>query len=382
MISGFTEEQGLFRSSMRKFVNKEIVPRAKEIGKHEEIPRDLWKKICDLGIMGIAAPGKYGGQPADSTLLGIAAEEVGRGDVSLAATLIPNMYLCMLLRNAPVQVQDQWLPPVIRGEKLSCLAATEAECGMDAAAMKMSAKREGGYYILNGEKTSVGWGMYADVAIVLAKTDPQAGAEGVSCFVIPLDSPGIFRSSSPGMGLKPVNPSSLVLDNVRIPKESLIGQEGKGLSMVMKAADVARILIALISIGAAEAVMDKTIEYVKQRIAFGKPLARFEGISFKIAEAATLLEAARALCYRALWLRDQGAEHTKEAAMCKWWSTKVAVEIIHDALLIHGHFGYSAEALIEQRMRDVIGNQLLGGSPEEMKLILVRELLGKEFLPC
>ena len=150
--------------------------------------------------------------------------------------------------------------------------------------------------------------------------------------------------------------------------------------MIMKAADVVRILVALISIGAAEAIMDETIEYVKQRVAFGKPLAKFEGISFTIAEAATLLEAASALCYRALWLRDQGVEHTKEAAMCKWWSTKVAVEIIHDALLIHGHFGYSTEALIEQRMRDVIGNQLADGSPEDMKLVLVRELLGKEFL--
>jgi len=377
----FNEEQELFRHSIRGFVKKEIIPRAREIGKQEEIPRDLWRKICGLGIMGIQMPEQYGGQSGDSTMLGIAAEEIGKADVSLASTLVPNRGFCSLLQNAPVRVQDEWLPPIIRGERLSALAVTEPDCGTDAAAMKTMARKEQGHYILNGEKTSVSWGMYADVAAVFAKTDPRAGAKGVSCFVLPLDFPGISKSNFPDMGVKPVTRASLILDNVRLPREYLIGQEGKGFYLIMKEFDVMRILVALIAIGAAEASLDEAIDYAKQRVAFGKPIGKFEGISFKIAEDATLLEAARWLCYRALWLRDQGVNHTKETAMCKWWSTKIAVEVIHDALLIHGHIGYSAEHLIEQRLRDVIGTQLADGSPEAMKLTLVRELLGKEFLP-
>lgn len=346
MERGFSEEGDLFRESIRKFVKREILPRAREIGTLEEVPRDLWRKICEMGLVGMTAPEQYGGQPGHSHILGIGAEEIGKGDVSLAATLVPNIAFCILLQQGSAAVQKKWLPPVIQGEKLCCVAVTEPECGTDVAAMKTTARRK-----------------------------------GVSCFLLPLDSPGIRRSAVADMGLKPITRATFTLKDVPIPSEYLIGGEGEGLSMIMKSFDLMRVLVALISIGAAEAVLEETIGYVKERAAFGRPIGTFEGVSFKIAEGKTLLEAARALCYRALSLRDRGAKHTKEAAMSKWWSTKVAVEVIHDALVLHGRFGYSSEALIEQRLRDVIGNQLADGSPEAMKLILVRELLGKEFLP-
>ncbi|MDP6178312.1 MAG: acyl-CoA dehydrogenase family protein [Desulfatiglandales bacterium] len=377
----FTEEQELFRSSIRNLVKRDVFPRAREIGKQKEIPRDLWKKICDLGLVGMTGPEHYGGQPGNSLMLGIAAEEIGKGDVSLATTLIPNTSFCTLLQYAQAEVQEEWLPPIISGDKLSCVAVTEPDCGADAAAMKMTARREGDHYIFKGEKTSISWGMYAEVATVFAGTDPQFEAKGVSCFLLPLDLSGIEKLSTPEMGLKPMSSASFILDNVRIPKDYLIGQEGEGADMIVEVFDLMRILVALISIGAAERVLDETSGYCKQRIAFGKPIGKFEGVFFKIAEAATLLEAARALCYRALWLRDRGVKHTVETAMCKWWSTKVAVEVIHDALLLHGYFGYSTEALIEQRLRNVIGNQLADGGPEAMKLIIAGELFGKDFLP-
>jgi len=376
----FTEEQRIFLSSIRDFVNKEIIPRAQEIGKLEEIPRDLWKKICNFGILESILPEHNSGK-IDFTLLGIAAEEMGKGDVSLASTMIPNIAICMFLQNATKKVKEEWLEPIIRGDKLSCLAITEPDCGTDAKAMKTNARRDGEFYILNGEKTSISWGMYADVASLFAKTDPMAGTKGISCFILPLNLSGIEKSYIPDMGLKPVTRASLILENVRLPKEYLIGGEGEGFYMLMKGFDIMRVLVGLISIGAAEGVLEETVRFVKQRVAFGKPLGRFEGISFKIAENATLLEAARGLCYRALWLRDHGINHTKETAMCKWWSTKIAVDVIHDSLIMHGHIGYSSEFLIEQRLRDVIGAQLADGSPEGMKLVLVRELLGKEFLP-
>ncbi|MBW1800211.1 MAG: hypothetical protein JRJ85_05710, partial [Deltaproteobacteria bacterium] len=214
---------------------------------------------------------------------------------------------------------------------------------------------------------------------VFGKTDPEAG--GVSCFLVPLDLPGVSRVKDEAMGYEPIGRASLVFDRVNVLETCRIGQGEDIFSFVTGLWDLTRVWVALISIGAAEKAMDDTIEYVRQREAFGNPVGRFEGVSFKIAEASTLLEAARGLCYRALWLKDHGRKYRKESAMCKWWSTKVAVDVIHDALILHGHFGYSAEALIEQRLRDVIGNQLMGGGPEAMKLLLVKELLGEEYLP-
>ena len=377
----FSEEQEIFRHSIREFVAKEILPRSKQLGKGERIPADLWRKICNLGIVGIQMPEQYGGQPGDLSMMGIAVEEIGKADFSLASTLAPNRALCALLQHALPQVQQEWLPPIIGGEKLSAIAVTELDSGTDAAAMKTSATKDGDHYIINGEKTSVAWGMYADVAAVFAKTDPSAGARGISCFLIPLDFPGISKSNSPDMGITPVTRPSITLDNVRLPKDYLIGQEGKGFALLMEELDFTRILIALAAIGVAEASLDEAIAYAKQRIAFDNPIGRFEGVSFTIAEDITLIEAAKLLCYRALGLRDRGVNHTKESAMCKWWSPRIAVEAIHHALLIHGNIGYSSEYLIEQRLRDVMGAHLAGGTPEAMKLILVRELLGKEFLP-
>ncbi|MDY7035780.1 MAG: acyl-CoA dehydrogenase family protein, partial [Thermodesulfobacteriota bacterium] len=317
----FTEEQELFRNAVIKFVKQEIVPCAQELGNLDEIPRHLWKKICDLGIMTILAPKEYGGQPNESTMLGIAAEEIAKGgDMSLASTIVPNIGFLLALGHASSQVQEEWIPPITGGEKLGAFAITEPDCGTDAVAMRTAAKKEGDFYILNGEKTSVSWGMYAEASVVFVKTDPNAGARGVSCFLLPLDLEGIVKSSFPDMGLRPVTRASLILDNVRIPTEYLIGGEGEGFYTAMKGFDVMRVIVALISIGTAENVMEATIEYVKQRVAFGKPLGKYEGISFRIAEAFTLLEAARGLSYKALWLRDHGLNHTKETAMTKWWS--------------------------------------------------------------
>jgi cyclohexanecarboxyl-CoA dehydrogenase len=347
----FTEEHSFFRESIRRLAQNEVLPRAKEPGRRDKIHLDLWRKICDSGLLEIAAPHRHSEQVGDWTMLGIAAEEIAKGDVSLASMLVPNVSLCILLQNASQELQKKWLPPLIRGENLGCVAITEPESGTDVAAMKMTATRAGDQYLLTGEKRSVSCGLIAHLAALLAKMEPDDGISSVSCFLLPLDSPKIIKSMIPDMGLKPIARASIVVDREPIPKEYLIGEEGEGLQLIAARYDVTRLLVALISIGAAVAVVEKTISYVKERFAFGKPLGQFEGVSFKLAEAATLLEASRALCYRALWMRDQGFKHTKESTMCKWWSTKIAVDVIHEALLLHGHFGYSTEALIERQLK-------------------------------
>jgi len=378
---GFTEAQEMFRREVRTFAQREIAPGAAARAKGDHFPREIIKRVAEMGLMGLNLPEKYGGQTVDWVTLGIAVEEIARADFNLALPATLSSGAGIALRLAPEEVQEEWLPPLIRGDILLCLATTEPGIGSDVARMQCRAIRQDGFYILQGEKTSVTMGYQAEAGIIFAKTDPTAGAYGVTAFLVPLNSPGVSRSRIPDMGCKPMGRASIIFDNARVPEKYRLGDEGKGFYLVMSQFDVIRVCLGLMCIGIATTSLEDAINYAKQRTAFGKPIARFEGISFKIAEAATLLEAGRLLCYRTLWLKDQGLKHTKESAMCKWWCPKIAVRVIHDALLIHGHFGYSEELPLEQRLRDVIGWELADGSAEIMKIIISRELMGREFLP-
>jgi cyclohexanecarboxyl-CoA dehydrogenase len=378
---GFSEAQEMLRKEVREFAQKELLPGAKERAKQDRFPRELVKRIGELGLLGINLPEEFGGQTADWVSVGIAVEEIAKADFSLS--MLPHQVIgCALaILQGDKEVQQEWLPPLIRGEKLIALATTEPDCGSDAAAMKTKAVRKGDHYILQGEKTSISLGMQAEVSIIFAKTDPAQRARGVTAFLVPLDLPGISRSPFRDMGCKPIGRASLILDDVSLPAKYRLGEEGQGFYTVMKQFDFIRICLGLEALGAAQVSLEEAMTFAKQRTAFGKPIAKFEGVSFKIAEHATLIEAARLLCYRALWLRDQGLPHTKESAMAKWFAPQVAVHAIHDALLIHGHVGYSEEYPLEQRLRDVIGWEIGDGTAEIMKVIISRELLGREFLP-
>lgn len=199
----------------------------------------------------------------------------------------------------------------------------------------------------------------------------------MSAFLIPLDQKGITRTRFNDIGSKLIGRGSVFLDNIRVPENHMVGKEGRGFTQVMQAFDFSRVLIGLQCIGAAQASLNETWRYTTEREAFGAPLAQYQGVTFPLAEADTQLTAARWLCYRALWLRDQGLPHTAEAAMCKWWAPKLSHDIIHQCLLTHGHFGYSMDLPHQQRMRDVLGLQLGGGTAQIMKLIIARERVGK-----
>ena len=378
---GFSEAQEMLRREVRNFAQKEIVPGARERAKLEEVPRDLLKRIGDVGFLGVNLPEKYGGGGADWVSLGIAMEELCKAEFVLSFFMILPVMTNLALIQSTEEVRQEWLPPVIRGEKVSCIAVSEPDCGSDAAAMKMRAVRDGDFYILNGEKTSLSLGTYADVVVLFAKTDPSKGAKGVSCFLVPLDLPGITISHFADMGLKSIGRASLIMDDVRVPAKYRLGDEGQGFYIALEHFDFMRIGLGLAAMAIAEVSLAEAMVYAKERTAFGKPIAKFEGISFKIAEAATLIEAGKLLCYRSFWLLDQGLRHTKEAAMCKWWCPKIAVQIVHDCLLTFGHVGYSEDHPVEQRLRDVIGFEIADGTAQIMKLIIARELLGREFLP-
>lgn len=377
---GFTEPQEMFRREVHNFVQKELLPGAKERARQGILPREIVKKVAGMGLLGVRVPEKYGGQPADWVTVGIAIEELAKGDF-FTSCLPTQPILANYLFEKNEAIMQEWLPAIVKGDRFVCLALTESEVGSDAANIKTRATRDGDSYIISGEKLSITFGPIADAAILFAKTDPQAGFRGVSTFLVPLDYPGVSRSRMPMMGWKPVGQAIITLDNVRVPRHYLLGEEGKGFASVMKQFDFTRPALALQALALAQVSLEEAIAYAQQRRAFGQPLAKYEGISFKIAEDYTLVEAARLLCYRALWLRDQGLPHSKESAMCKWYGPKVAVRTIHDALLIHGHVGYSEEYPLQQRLKDAIGFEIADGTAEIMKLIVVRELLGKEYVP-
>jgi cyclohexanecarboxyl-CoA dehydrogenase len=296
-------------------------------------------------------------------------------------TMPPLVCLCLQATALP-NVRKEWIPPIIRGDKIVSFAVTEPDTGSDVSAIRTTATRDGDSYILNGEKTSITLGHESDVCMVFAKTDSRAGGKGITCFLVPLDQPGISRYLIPHSGWRPMTASSIIFDNVRIPAEYRCGEEGQGFRIfAASGADFMRPALSILAVALAQTSLDDAVSYTLQRTAFGKPIAKFEGVSFKIAEHETRLEAARLLCYRTFYLHDQGQPHTKESAMCKWWCPVVAFDSVHDAILIHGHVGYSEEYPLEQRLRDIMGFEFADGTAQIMKKIIAREIMGRDAAP-
>jgi len=378
MDFGFTEEQQLFQRTMRQFAQNELLPKYQERDRTAVFAMDVLCRMGDLGLPGLRIPVAYGGADTDYVTVGIACEEVGRGDFScgnfLTATVIAGEVISHFGAEA---VKQEWLPPIAAGECAPAIALSEPHCGSDAAALKTRAEREGDCYVLNGEKSSITHSE-ADVALIWARTG-GAGPRAISAFFMPMHLPGVAHSSFNDLGNRCVKRGSIYMDNVRVPAAYLLGPENQGFYTIMNEFDYTRSMLGLMCLGLAAQTVDETIEYVKTRPAFGQPIARFQGVAFPIAEALTLIDAARFICYRALWLREQKMPHTKEAAMAKWYAPKIAADIVHQMLLLHGHAGYSDDYPVGQRLRDVIGIEIGDGTAEIMKAIICREAIGREF---
>jgi cyclohexanecarboxyl-CoA dehydrogenase len=382
MDLAFSPEQEELVRILRQFARRELAPHSARWDRSGEFPAEAWRRMGELGLLGLRVPAAYGGQESDFVTFGIAMEEIGRGDFSCTYGIqLAGLAGEILGRSATEEIRTRWLPPTARGEAVVALALTEPGAGSDAANLACRAERDGDHYVLTGEKSGISLGMVAQAAIVFARTDPAGRARGVSAFLVPLDQSGVSRSPLRDMGTRAIARAVLAFDHVRVPVSHRLGEEGTGFYQVMQGFDYNRIGIALACLGVAQQSVEETIAYVKERKAFGHAIARFQGVSFPIAEAATHLEACRWLCYRALWLADQGRPHTKESAMTKWWGPRLAVDTIHQCLLLHGHYGYTDELPFEQRMRDVIGLEIGDGAAEVMKMVVARELMGRESLP-
>ncbi len=378
----FTQEQEELARTLRTFARKELAPRSAHWDKSDEFPWGAWRQMGELGLLGLRAPVDLGGGGADLVTTGIAVEEIARGDFGATYGIQLAAFAGEIIGgNGVEEIRQRWIPPTTRGETIVALALTEPSTGSDAAHLACRAERDGDDYVLTGEKSGISLGMAAQAAIVFARAGSGTGSQGISAFLVPLDSPGVARSRLRDLGTRVIGRAVLSFDHVRIPASHRLGAEGTGFRQVMQGFDFNRVLIGLACLGAAQVSLEETIAYVKERQAFGRALARFEGVSFPIAEAATQLEAARWLCYRALWLADRGAPYTKESAMVKWWVPRLAVDTIHQCLLLHGHYGYTDELPFEQRMRDVMGLEIGDGAAAIMKIVVARELIGRESLP-
>jgi len=382
MDFALTPEQDELVRTLRAFAKRELAPRSGHWDKSSEFPWDVWRQMGELGLFGFRAPAELGGQESDLLTMGIATEEIARGDFGATYGIqLAGLAGEIIGKNGSDEVKRRWLPPTVRGETIVSIALTEPTVGSDAANLACRAVREGDEYVITGEKSGISLAMVAEAAMVFAKTDVGAKARGVTAFLVPLDRPGVSRSGLRDMGTRAMGRAVLSFDHVRVPLSHRLGAEGSGFYQVMQGFDYNRVIIALAALGAAQVSLEETMAYAKERKAFGRPLAQYEGVSFPIAEAATHIDAARLLCHRALWLADHGQPYTKESAMVKWWGPRLAVETIHQCLLFHGHYGYTAELPFEQRMRDVIGLEIGDGTAEVMKIIVARELMGREALP-
>jgi cyclohexanecarboxyl-CoA dehydrogenase len=378
---GFSEDQLALQQEVRRFAQKELAPGALERSKMppEELHKallDIDKKIVELGWTKINVPEKYGGYPYGHVEIGIIHEEVHKIDPTVEA--VGGMEATSaLLQTLPDDVQDEWFPPLISRDRRHSFGFTESAAGSDAAGIVTKAVRDGDDYIINGEKTPLPGATVADAVSISTKTDPTAGFKGISLFWVPVDLPGVNITSLPWMGNAGLYPSFVTFDDVRVPAKYREGPEGMGFYTVMGTLDWLRIIVALTCLARAQASIQDAMDWSKERKTFGRLIAANQGVSFQIAEHYTMVEAARLLCYRTLWLKDQGQPHTVESSMAKWFSVEASVQCIKDMMVIIGHPGYSTEHMISTRLRDVLGYQMGDGTPQIQKMIIARLMIGK-----
>ncbi len=372
-----TDAQQLIRDMVREFAEKEIKPRAAEIDRTDEFPWDLWKRMGELGILGMSLPPEYGGSGADTVSWAIAQEEMARAsvvvaDIQLLSTLMQNM----ILKNGTAIQKEKYLAAMGRGETICVIAQTEPGTGSDVAGIQTIARRDRDGYVLNGTKRFITCAMLCDLAVVVATVDKAKGREGVTLFLVEKETPGFSKGSKEHlMGVRGMGTGELVFDNCWVSSDCLLGREGEGFKRAMLSLDTGRIGIGCQALGLAQAAMEEAIRYAKQRTAFGQTLASFQALQFMLADMSAGIEAARLRLRHAAWLKDQGRPIIREAAEAKLLASELAVRATRDALQIHGAYGYSKDFPIERMYREAKVYQIWEGTSEIQRVVIARQLL-------
>lgn len=366
------------QETARRFAAERIAPDYQKREQQGRIDRGLVRDLGQLGLIAPELPERFGGLGLPSLTSGLIAEAIGYADINVAyLQILGSLNGKILAEYALPDVAEEWLPRLIAGEVVLSLGLTEPRGGSDAANLVLSARKDGNRYILKGEKSSISMADQSDAVVLFARTGrPEDAARGVSAFLVPMTTPGITTQRYRDLGSHAIGRCSIFFDDVIVPEDHRLAGEGAGFVQVMQGFDFSRALIGLQVLGSAQASLDETWAYVKDRHAFGGPLSRNQGVTFPLAEAETAIAAARQLCYHTLRLKDAGLPHTAEAAMVKWLCPKSAVDAIHQCLLTHGHYGWSLDLPHQQRLRDVMGLEIGDGTAQIMKMIIARTKLG------
>jgi alkylation response protein AidB-like acyl-CoA dehydrogenase len=381
MNFSFTEEEQMLKNLACNFAEKEIFPKRDEWNETGRFPIEIFKKMADLGLMGLLVPEAYGGSNATTVGFAAALEEIARADQSVANAL--NAHLTIgslpLFLYGTEEQKREYLVPLAKGEKLGAFALTEANAGSDAAGVETRAVLEGDEWIINGTKqfiTNTGTEMSFGVTALVVTGKNEDGRKRFSAIMIPKGTRGYSTGKRfKTIGCKASDTREQIFQNCRVPKDNLIGEEGRGLRQFLETLDVGRISVAALSIGLAQACLEVSLEYAKNRVQFGQPISKFQAIQFKLADMATEIEMARLINFKAAWLRDNGMTYSKEAAMAKMVASATAMKAADEGLQIHGGSGYTEEYVISRFFRDAKLLEIGEGTNEIQHLIIAR-LLG------
>jgi len=375
-----TEEQVLLRRSVREFAETEMRPHVREWDEAQHFPSELVPKLANLGLMGIQFSEQYGGAAMSPVEYCICLEELARVDPGVALSIAAHNGLCAAHINlfGTEAQKRQYLAPLARGEKIGAWGLTESTSGSDAAGMRTTAVRAGACWVLNGAKTFITHGRVGHVMVVMAVTDRAAGSKGISAFIVEHGTPGMAAGKKEDkLGMRASDTSEVLFVNCRIPADQLLGHEGQGFVNTMEVLDAGRIGIAALSVGLAQGAYEAALAYAKERKSFGKRISQFQAIQWKLADAATKIEAARLLTYRAAHLKSRGRRTTLESAMAKLYASEVAVRVTDDCVQIHGGYGFVKDYPAEKYFRDVKLTTIGEGTSEIQRLVIARQLLSR-----
>lgn len=374
----FTENQKMVQQVAREFAEKEIKPVVMKYDESQEFPHDIIQKLGELGFMGVIFPEEYGGAGLGYLEYVTILEEISRIDPSIGLTIAAHNSLCSnhIYMFGNEEQKRQYLPDLASGKKIGAWALTEPVSGSDAGSMQTTATLQGNHYVLNGSKNFITHGSVGSVTVVMAISDKTRGKKGISAFIVENSSPGFIVSKKENkLGMRCCETSAIAFDNCRVPKENLLGNEGEGFHQALAVLDGGRISIAALALGIARGALDASLKYAKERHQFGKPIAEFQAIQWKLADMATQIEAAQLLTYRAAFLKNQGKDVTRESAMAKYFASEVACQATNEAVQIHGGYGFIKDFPVEKLYRDVKLCTIGEGTSEIQKLVIARELL-------
>jgi alkylation response protein AidB-like acyl-CoA dehydrogenase len=375
-----TDEQALLRRTVREFAETEIRPHVREWDHDQHFPTELMPKLASLGLLGIQFPEQYGGAAMSAVDYCICIEELARVDPGVALSVAAHNGLCsshIFLFGSEAQKQ-KYLLPLARGEKIGAWGLTESTSGSDAAGMRTTATRAGQCWVLNGSKTFTTHGRAGQVMVVMAVTNRTLGTKGISAFIVEHGTPGMTPGKKEDkLGMRASDTSEVLFESCSIATDQLLGAEGQGFVNTMQVLDAGRIGIAALAVGLAQGAYEAALSYAKERRSFGKPIASFQAIQWKLADAATKIEAARLLTYRAAYLKEQGKRTTLESSMAKLYASEIAVRVADDCVQIHGGYGFVKDYPAEKFFRDVKLTTIGEGTSEIQRLVIARQLLAR-----